>query len=65
MLQGTAGEAVVPAGAIATYRAYRMASPADDKMVFFPGGPHQLKQDNNRLRKVTGELAWPVRGLGL
>ncbi len=58
MLQGTKDKSVVPASAMATYRAYKAASKADVKMILFTDEPHHLTKYTNQVRKVDEELAW-------
>jgi len=58
MLQGTEDQAVDPDGAIATYRAYRMGSKSDVKLILFEGEPHHMKHYDTQLRKVTEEISW-------
>ena len=58
MLQGTTDNAVVPEGAIATYRAYKMGSKSEVRMVIFKGEPHHMKHYDTQLRKVTEEITW-------
>lgn len=65
MLQGTVDNAVAPASALSTYRAYKMASKADVQMILFPGQPHHLNTYPNQLRKVSEEIEWLSTGLGL
>ncbi len=63
MLQGTKDNSVVPASAMATYRAYKEASKADVQMILFKDEPHHMKHYPNQVRKVTEELDWLGKGL--
>ena len=65
MLQGTEDNSVAPASALSTYRAYKMASKADVRMILFKGQPHHMKTYPNQLRKVSEEIDWLSKGLGL
>lgn len=65
MLQGTVDNAVSPASAMSTYRAYKMASKADVRMILFKDQPHHMKTYPNQLRKVSEEIDWLSKGLGL
>jgi dipeptidyl aminopeptidase/acylaminoacyl peptidase len=58
MLQGTEDQAVDPDSAIATYRAYKMGSQSEVKMLLFKGEPHHMKHYDTQLRKVTEEITW-------
>lgn len=58
MLQGTVDNAVVPASAMTTYRAYKMASKGDVQMILFKDEPHHMKHYDNQVRKVTEEIEW-------
>jgi len=65
MLQGTEDNAVAPASALSTYRAYKMASKADVRMILFKDQPHHMTTYPNQLRKVSEEIDWLSNGLGL
>ncbi|HOJ97719.1 MAG TPA: prolyl oligopeptidase family serine peptidase, partial [Methanospirillum sp.] len=65
MLQGTEDDSVAPASALSTYRAYKMASNADVRMILFKDQPHHMKTYPNQLRKVSEEIDWLSKGLGL
>jgi dipeptidyl aminopeptidase/acylaminoacyl peptidase len=58
MFNGTADQAVVPAAAMTTYRAYKSGSHAEVKQILFPGEPHHLGHYENQLRKVMEEVNW-------
>jgi len=65
MLQGTQDDSVVPAGALSTYRAYKMAGKAEVRMLLFRDQPHHLNTYPDQLRKVSEEIEWLSKGLGL
>jgi len=58
MFNGTVDQAVVPAGAMTTYRAYKRGSQAEVKQILFPDEPHHLGHYENQLRKVMEEINW-------
>jgi len=65
MLQGTEDDSVVPASALSTYRAYKMAGKAEVRMLLFRDQPHHLNTYPDQLRKVSEEIEWLSKGLGL
>ena len=63
MLHGTKDNSVVPASAMSTYRAYKMASKADVQMILFKDEPHHMKHYPNQIRKVSEEIDWLKKGI--
>lgn len=63
MMIGTADNAVVPASAWVTYRAYKEGSRAPVRFILFQGMPHHMKTHETQLRKVQEEQDWLSRHL--
>ena len=58
MMIGTNDNAVVPASAYVTYRAYKEGSKAPVRFILFKDQPHHMKTNGDQLRKVQEELNW-------
>ncbi|MBN2686783.1 MAG: S9 family peptidase [Deltaproteobacteria bacterium] len=63
MMIGSDDNAVVPASAWVTYRAYKEGSKAPVRFIIFKGQPHHMKTCGDQLRKVQEELDWLDRYL--
>ncbi len=63
MMIGSADNAVVPASAYVTYRAYKEGSSAPVRFIVFNNMPHHMKTYATQERKVDEELSWLDRYL--